>query len=72
VDVVIQLIFSFTHMLNADSEAAFTSWAATMHTAVTVLLHTFDLVVAMEHRFLTNTGHKRLNLMTIWASLKKL
>jgi hypothetical protein len=72
VDVVIQLIFSLTHLLNADSEAAFTPWATTMHTAVTVVLHTFDLVVAMEHRFLTNTGHKRLKLMTIWASLKKL
>jgi hypothetical protein len=72
VDVVIQLIFPITHLLNADSESAFTSWTTTMDTAVAVVLHTFDLVVTVEHGFLTNTRHNRLELMTIGASLKEL
>jgi hypothetical protein len=43
-----------------------------MDTAVAVVLHTFDLVVTVEHGFLTNTRHNRLELMTIGASLKEL
>jgi len=70
VDFVIQLVFPITHLLNADSKAAFTSWATAMDTAVTVLLNTFDLVVAIYDRFLTNTVNKRLLLVTI--RLKKL
>lgn len=74
-DVVVQLIFSVTHLLAlyADCESAFASWTTAVDTAMAGdRVHTFELVVTFDHRLLSDTRHDRLVLITPGAVLKEL